>query len=490
MDRHVSFMDGHTGGFSINGSHLMQQHGAPIVTARGIWGGTQSRLTVTDEGTFVTYTHRHDNENLVIDGVDGIAMHGRVAFLFKPASTQTWHLLYEWPDSVGSPVLASDKYGNVYVVSHMTQDGSHVPGSAESRATYRPWVGKYTAGTWTGSGDTTPIRHFVWDDMTETLSNSYTAIGFSQDGRIVLGTSGNAHTQSAPTQCGAIDLLVFCTVKSEWVDAARLYTQQRFSYKYINFDGDGNIEVVGHRNGHALEAGYPSPGGNDWVFDGFYYWKLDKNFFDGLQNNYPRTKIGGEQLTVVHPSLLRYARIICSTPVSLADANDYICLPRPSISNAGAGDTFWDCNGDIHMLYAKTYKGNDFNSALWHTVIRDGQILFGGPVMDTPGGVHSIFIKDASGSYYIFAIIGGTPSAKAQALLYKAANTADTGWAWEQVGVFLLPAPIASGAISQAFNAGMSGHGNKIQIMYAVRDPSTAAGSNANCWASMWIDLH
>jgi len=489
------FMDGHTSSHSINDFHFMQRHGAPIVTDRGIWGGTQSRITVTSEGTFATYTHRHDDEDLVGAGghygVDGRPMHGRVAFLFRPAGTDTWHMLYEWPDSVGSPALASDAAGNVYVVSHMTRDGSHEPGSSASRATFRPWVAMYTAGSWNGDAATTPIRHFVWEEMDNTISNSYTAVGFSPDGRIVLGTSGNGISQNSPINCGAIDLLVFCTNALEWVDAARLWTGQRFAYKYINFDEDGNIQIVGHRNGYFMEAGFTQQvGGSLWIFDGFHYWRVNRNFFDELQNSYPREYINGPQIIPEHPPLLRYAQIIYGVPVSLTDMENYQYPSRwPHISNTHHGDTFWDDNGDIHMLYAKTYHGNNFRPEMWHTVIRDGAILFTGPIMATPRNAHTIFFKDSAGSYFLLAMFGGTPLTRSQGVLYTAADTRDTGWTWERVGVFTLPAPIASAGIAQDFNVGMSGQGDSIHVMYAVRYPATAAGSNANYWAYFRLDL-
>ena len=488
------YMDGHTGGISINDFHFMQRYGAPIVTSRGVWGGTQSRITETAEGIFVTYTHRHDDEDLVdAAGVDGLAMHGRVAFLFRPNGSQEWHLLYEWEESVGSPTIASDAAGNVYVVSHMTQDGSHEPGSAASRATFRPWVAQYVAGSWDGSSAT--IRHFIWEEMTETTSNSYTAVGFSQDGRIVLGTSGNVGSGSNPDQNGNIDLLVFCTNTLRWTDAGRLWTGQRFAYKYINFDAAGNIQIIGHRNCHYVKIGYPNnPGLGNWVFDGFYYWTVNRNFFDTVQNNYPPEAFDGMELgNPTHPELISFVEVLSSTPISLADPAVYAeigdGLRRPSISNASNGDTFWDDNGDIHMIYMKTYHGNNFRPEMWHAVIRDGGILFNGPIMAAPRGANPIFFTDADGNYYIFVILGGTPVTKATGLLYTAVGFDNTGWTWERVGSFTLPAPHAHGAINNMYNVGMTGRSNVIYIMYAVRYPLTAAGTNANYWAFMQLEL-
>ena len=486
------YMDGQTSGHSINNFQIMQHNSAPIVTARGVWGGTQSRLTVTAEGTFATYTHRHPDENLVSGGLDGNPMHGRVVFLFKPAGTQTWHTLYEWPDSVGSPTIHSDAYGNVYVISHMTQDGSHVPGSSASRATFRPWVAKYAAGTWTGNAETTPVQHFPWTALSVTVSNSYTASGFSQDGRLVLGTSGSGVNQNGAVNCGIIDLLVFCTIELEWVDAARVWTGQRFAYKYINFDADGNIEVMGQRNGHYLEAGHETAPGMVWVFDGSLFLRVYREFYDTIQNNYPRVAWNDPTpwpTKPAHPPYIRYARFIHRTEVSLSNPVNYAGLGRrPTISNT-SGDVFWDCNGDVHMIYNKAYHGNNFVNALWHTVVRDGEVLFDNFVMPTPRGSASIMFKDDAGNYYIFVVIGGVPLTRTQGLLYRATDTADTGWTWTRVGTFTLPAPVTISQICQAYNVGMPGHGNSIHIMHPVRDPRTAAGDNPNYWAYFVLEL-
>ena len=486
------YMDGETDGPSINDFQLMFDNGAPQTNHRGVWGGHQSRLTVTEDGTFATYIFRRYEDPRPANNsqIDGQASRGRVALLFQPAGETEWHMLYEWADSSGCPIIVSDDLGNVYIMSYLTRT-ENAPG------TLRPWVAKYSAGSWNGTGLDTPIQHFTYQAMGTHAANTYVSANFAPDGRIVMVTSANIW-ETVVDMDGYMEIVVFCTIEHTF-EAARLWTGLRYAYVYINFDDDGNIELVGNRNGHYRRAGHqpPAGGGDTWVFCGLGYWRISRDFFSTVQNNYPPTPVSGSPIVGQpnHPANVQFVYVLDHISIVSADPALHPNHQRPWFSILNAGDVFWDDNGNIHIIYNRRDVVTNHVGQMWHTLLRrneDGSRtqVFNQMIWTPSASGHSVIVmKDSAGAYYILATQYGNNTQRHQAMLYRATGFADTGWTWTREGTFSLPVALQNNGFSQAYIAGIAGHGDVIHIMYPVRNALVAPGSNADQWAYFWLEL-
>ena len=468
----VIFMNGMDSGPSINDFHLLTLSAGLSTTHRGVWGGQQSRMVVTDEGVFAVYVYKQHGELLGTEDGYHFADRRSVALVMQPAACPNgdWVVLHTWNHNSNIPIIMSDASGNVYVAMY---EGIQTWPIRD----YRPSVARYTAGSWDiAAGQlTVPIQSNIWMEMGG-HHGEYTSANISPDGIIYLIAADNVREGAASGQ-GYMDIVVFDTNSFTWTAMGRLWTEFRFCYMYLNFvrnaNGGYDIEIIGNRDELWHRLGYANRPPFDWIFDGFTYWRISPEFptTPGANSSMPPT--GGAAWRPVP----NYVNVLQETELIMANPADYPGSAFPHLYNAGTGDVFWDDNGDIHMIYSRRDSYTNQATQMWHMLIRDGEVVFNQMLF---AGARTMFMfKDSAGSYYIMeANQNGS-----QARLHEAVAISDAGWTFAEVGVFELPMPIRIYGFSQAFINGMSSHGDEIHVMYPVRGPFWNQQGPADEWA-------
>ena len=461
---------------------------------RGVWGGQQSRMVATDEGVFATFIYKYpDDEWGTNDGYEWKDRR-RVLLVMRPAACPggKWVVLDKWAHNSNTPIIVADARGNVYVVQY-----ENLNDETRHQWEYRPSVSKYIAGSWdTATGTlTTPMVYHRWLDMPGLepgvhgqITGAYTSANISPDGIIYILTADNVsaeRTNIPDNLTGFMDIVAFDTNTQKWSAAARLWTELRFCYMYLNFAPNANgvgydIEIIGNRDDFWSRTGYINLPNFGWIFDGFTYWRISPEFptTAGPTSSIPPKGYTGWKSP-------NFANIVKETVLIKETPSDYDSLDWwPNMIFSACGDVFWDNNGDIHMFYQRSDIASGQTPDQWHMLLRDGEIVFNKPLFPAPCTL--TMLKDSGGNYYL--LVSSNRSSAAD--MYKAAVTNDTGWEFEKIGSFELPVPMRQYGFSQAYIQGLAGHGDTVYVMYPIRGPQQRPEQDtADEWAYFRLNL-
>ena len=477
------FMDGQESGINMSDFSALSVDLELPSTHRGTWSGHQSRLTVTDEGVFVTYVNKELNEAGAPFGEeDGYHWSDRrsVVFAMQPADCPNgdWVVLGQWNHNSSIPIIMSDDAGNVYVAMYDSDEDW-------PNRDYRPLMVVYRAGSWSVEENVlaTPLEQHR-EERWGTFIAEYTSANISPDGFIYVLTVENDRGGS---EKGYIHVAIFDTNTSEWTHKGKLWTGWRYGYAYLNFvqndTGSYDIEIVAKRMERGDRVGYQLTGSFIWVYDAIAYWRISPDFTD--------VPVAGSSLPPAghngFEAVPHYITVVKENVLVIEDPADYGPGAYPRIFFSGTGDVFWDDNGDIHIFYSNDTIAT-IGRPMYHMLVRDGEIVFNNPLFDNPRTL--VMIKDDAGSYFILEAGEGVPGVDS-ARLHQATVTEDTGWEFEQLGSFSLPEPLRIYGFSQAYNAGIAGHGDTIHMMYPIRGPLflPQGGNQADEWMHFVLNL-
>ena len=485
----IIYMDGKTDGMNLTGYGVPSYDLKLPSTHRGTWSGHQSRMAVTNEGVFVTYVNKELSEaGKPFGEEDGYHWADRrsVVFAMKPANCPdgNWVVLGQWAHNSNIPILMSDPGGNVYLA--MYKSTADNPTQTGNSTNFRPFIAKYNAGSWsTAEGTlTTPLEEHEKVDWGNFLGE-YTSANISPDGKIYLFAVENDRGGSEE---GYITVAIFDTVIGEWTKMGKVWTGPRQGYAYINFvensTGGYDIEFIVTRMERGDRVGYNIIGDFVWVYDGLVYWRISPDFTDSPvpgSSLPPQGYVGFE--TVPH-----YITVIKERELNVENPSNYSGNNVPRIFFSGTGDVFWDDNGDIHVFSANDLY-NNIGAPMHHMLVRDGEVIFNKQIFSNSRTL--VMLKDSNGGYYLLESSSTTGSMNSSANIYKATDTSDSGWTWTPEGAFTLPEPVRIYGYSQAYNAGIAGHGDSIHVMYPVRGPYfLPQGMNqADEWAYFKLNL-